>query len=175
MGMAQLSLTPIRTGLFGAVGINRQRMVSNGKALAPGYFMLALFDLDVVKLFYLATIKTHQMVMVLAFVELKHRLAGFKITAEQQPSLLKLGQNPVNRSQTHVGAIVQQHPKHVFSGHVALLARLKNFQYFQSGQGCFEAGTFQLFDVAHGFFRGKKTGVRTPVCSRPSKNSQTLQ
>ena len=56
MGMSQLSLTPIGTSHFGAIGINRQRMVSNGKAFDPGYFVLALFYFFVVKLFHLATI-----------------------------------------------------------------------------------------------------------------------
>ena len=82
------------------------------------------------------------MVMVLAFIELIHRFARLEITANQQPRLLELGQYPVNRRQAYVRAIVQQNPKYVFSCHVALLARLKYFQNFQPGQGCFETGTF---------------------------------
>ena len=83
MGVPHLSLTTIRTSLFGATGVNRQRMVSNRKALDPGYFVLALFYFFVVEFLHLAAVQAHQVVVVLAFVELIHCLARLKIAAVQ--------------------------------------------------------------------------------------------
>jgi hypothetical protein len=42
--------------------------------------------------------------MVLALVELEHRLAGLEVAARQQPGLLELHQHPVDRGQADVGA-----------------------------------------------------------------------
>ena len=44
-------------------------MVGDGKALGLGHFMLAAFDVGIVKLFNPPAIQAHQVVMVLAFVE----------------------------------------------------------------------------------------------------------
>jgi hypothetical protein len=51
------------------------------------------FDLDVVELFDMAAVQAHQVVVVLAFVELEDRLARLEIAALQQPGLLKLHQH----------------------------------------------------------------------------------
>jgi hypothetical protein len=47
-------------------------------------------------------------VVVLAFVELEHRLARLEIAARQQPGLLELHQHPVHGGQADVGAFGQQ-------------------------------------------------------------------
>ena len=70
--------------------------------------MLALLDLRVEELLHPATTQAHQVVMVLAFVELEHRLAGFKVAARQQARLFELHQHPVDRGQADVGALGQQ-------------------------------------------------------------------
>ena len=137
---------------FGAVGVNRQGVVGNCKTLGTGHSMLAVFNFGVVELFNNAAIQTHQMVMVLAFIELVHRLARLKVAAVQQARLFKLGQHPVDSGQANVGAVFQQHPEYVFSRHVALLARLENFQYFQARQRGLQACIFKLDDGAHEVF-----------------------
>ena len=93
---------PVGAVGLGAIGINRQRVVSDGKPFFLGDVMLALFNFGVVKLFNLPAIEAHQMVMVLAFVDLIHRLAGLEVAAIEQPGLLKLHQDPVHRGQTDV-------------------------------------------------------------------------
>ncbi len=88
--------------VFGAIGVNRQGMVSNGKTFGFGYRVLAFFNFSVIKLFNLAAVQAHQVVMVLSFVQLIHRLARLKIAAVEQARLLKLREYPVDRGQANV-------------------------------------------------------------------------
>ena len=125
-------------------------MVGDGKTLGFGDRMLALLDFGVVELFHFAAIQTHEVVVVLARVELIDRLAAFKMAAAQNPGLLELGQHTVDRGQTDVGALSQQHPINVLGRHVAPRVLLKDFQYLQSRQGGLESGTFEFVDIAHG-------------------------
>ncbi len=138
------------TGLRRAVGVQAQRMVGDGKTLGRGHGVLALLDFGVVKLFHLATVQAHQMVMVLARIEFKNRFATLEMAAAQDLGMFKLGQNTVDRSQTDVRAFSQQHPIDIFSRHVTARIALENFQYFQSRQGRFESGAFEFVDSGHG-------------------------
>ena len=53
------------------------------------------------------------------------------MVAAQDASLLKLRQDPINRGQADVGAVLQQDPEHVLCRHVALRPSLENLQNFQ--------------------------------------------
>ena len=77
-------------------------MLGNRKAALGGDEMLALFDFGIIKLFNLAAIEADQVVMVTALVEFKDRLAAFEVIAVQDFGLLKLGQHPVDRRQSHI-------------------------------------------------------------------------
>ena len=112
--------------------------------------MLAALNFGVKKLFDLAAVQAHHVVVVLAFVEFVHRLARLKIAAHQQAGLLKLHQHPVHRGQTNIAALFDQNTKHIFGRHVALHARLKDFQNLKARQGGFEAGTFEFVNIGHG-------------------------
>ena len=89
------------------------------------------------------------MVVVLALVELVHRLAAFKVVAVEDARLLELGQHPVHRGQADVGPVLQQVTEHVFGRHVALHAALENLEDFQARDGGFEAGVLEVVDL-HG-------------------------
>jgi outer membrane protein assembly factor BamE len=143
-------------------------MVGNGEAFFLGDGVLAFFNFCVEKFFDLAAIQTHQMVVVLAFVELVHRLATLEIAALENVGLFELGQHPVHRGQAHIRTLFQQHPKDIFCGHVALRCALENFQNFQSWDSGLEPGTFEFVDVGHGGRRGQRGNGR-------SKCDRTLQ
>ena len=81
-------------------------MVRNGKTLGLCHRLLAVFDFRVVKLLDPATVQTHQMVMVLALVQLVHGFSALKVAAAQDTGLLKLGQNPVHSGKSDVGAVL---------------------------------------------------------------------
>ena len=96
--------------------------------------MLPPFYFGVVKLFHNAAIEAHQMIMVLPFVKFEDCFTAFEMAAAQNPGLLKLRQNPVNRRQPNIGPIIEENTKHVLGGHVALSSFLEYFQNFQSRQ-----------------------------------------
>ena len=142
----------MRALVLGAVGVQAQGMVGDRKALQPGDRMLPLLYLGIVKLLDNAAIQTHQMIVVLTFVEFIDRLAAFKMTAAQDAGLLELREHPVNRRQPHVRPLPEKHPKHVLGSHVALLTFLEDFQNFQPRQRGLEPRAFEFVDVGHGGF-----------------------
>ncbi len=94
------------------------------------------------------------MVVVLAFVELVDRLARLEAAARQQAGLLELHQHPVDGGQADVRAAFEQHAEHVLGRHVALAAVLEHVQDLEPGQGGFESGVLEFFDVGHGWLAG---------------------
>ena len=94
----------MRTWFFGAIGINIQRVLMNTKTTLVGGFVLKLLNFLITKFFDMTTLQAHNMVMMAAFIQLKYRLAAFKVVAQQQACLLKLGKYTVNRCQAYVFA-----------------------------------------------------------------------
>ena len=131
------------------MGVQAQRVVGDLETLGLGHRLLAGLDFGVVKLFHPAAVQTDHVVVVLALVELVHRLAAFKVVAVQQPGLFELREHPVDGRQTDVGTLLQQVAEHVFGRHVALHATLENLEDFQAGAGGFEAGALEVVDL-HG-------------------------
>ena len=117
-------------------------MVGYRKAFQLGNRMLPPLYFGVVKLFHNAAIEAHQMIMVLSFVEFEDRFTAFEMAAAQNPSLLELRQNPVNRGQANIRPIIEENTKYVLSGHVPLMSFLENFQNFQSRQRGLKSRTF---------------------------------
>ncbi|OIQ66240.1 hypothetical protein GALL_521920 [mine drainage metagenome] len=66
-------------------------MIGDGKALGVRHVVLKLLDLGIKKLFNPATIKTDQVVVVVALVEFIDRFVALEMAAGQYGSLLKLG------------------------------------------------------------------------------------
>lgn len=124
-------------------------MVLDSPAHLAGYQLLAALDFRVIELFHLATAGAHEVVMVLAFIELVNRFAAFEIAAQQDARLLELGQHAVHSGQANVRALVEQHTEHIFRSHVALLTCLENLQNLQARQCGFEARALELFDIFH--------------------------
>jgi hypothetical protein len=116
--------------------------------------VLALFDLGVIKLFHLAAVQAHQVVMVLAFVEFINRFAAFELAAAEQTGLLKLGQHPVDRGQADVEAVPDQQTRNTSSAVMwRCVPRWKISRIFRRGSRGLEACAFEFVDVGHGVFR----------------------
>ncbi len=139
-------------------------MVGNLKTFGFGNAVLPVFNFCVKKLLNPPAIQANQVVMVLAFIEFEHRFAALKMAAAQNTGLFKLGQHPINRSQTHVGAVLQQHTENVFGRHVALATFLEDVQNLQPRHGGFEAGIFEFVDGVHAIFQ------RCATICRPQAN-----
>src|SRR5450432_4298150 len=100
---ARRSLDAVRAVLLGAGRVERERVVLQLEAARHGNVFLALFDLGVVELLDPAAVHADQMVVVLAFVELEHRLAALEVVARQDAGLLELHQHAIHRRQSDVG------------------------------------------------------------------------
>ena len=136
------------------MAIQAERMVGDLETFGAGNVLLAALNFGVEEFLDPAAIEAHQMVVVLTFIDLVDRLARLEVAAVEQAGLLELRQHPVHRGQTDVGAVFEQHPEDIFSGHVALLAGLEDFKNLQPRQRRLQARALQFIDVAHGFSRG---------------------
>ncbi len=93
-------------------------MVLELEALFFCDLVLPVFDLRVKELFYAAAVEADEVVVVVALVQLKNGLAGFKVRAQQDTSLLKLGKHAVDGGQTNIDMLRQHHPIDVFGAQV---------------------------------------------------------
>jgi recombinational DNA repair protein RecT len=108
---------------------------------------LSFFNLSVKKLFHTSTAETNQVVVVLAFVQLKNGFTRLKVVAREQTRLLELHQYAVYRRQTHIGTFREQNFVDIFCGKVALSGLLKNLQYLDAWQRGLQAAALEFFCV----------------------------
>ena len=114
--------------------VQAQCMVGYFKSFGVGNVVLAFFNFSIKKFFDPAAVQTNQVVMVLAFIEFIDRFAALKLTARQQPGLLKLQQYPVNGGQTNVGTFIEHQAVHILGAHVPLPAFLEQLQHSDARQ-----------------------------------------
>ncbi|VAW72979.1 Outer membrane beta-barrel assembly protein BamE [hydrothermal vent metagenome] len=126
-----------------------------------GFFrhgLLTLLNGFVEELLNFAATSTHDVIVVVPFVHLEHRMPAFKMVTSHQPGGLKLGQHPVYRGQTNVFFGIQQAFVHVFGAHVARFAGFEDFEDLHPRQGDFQPGLaqitgFQCFYFPSGVFK----------------------
>jgi hypothetical protein len=90
-------------------------------------------------------------VVVLALVELEHRLARLEIAARQQPGLLELHQHAVDGGQADVGAFGQQALK-TSSAVMWRAGSLEHLQDLDARQRGLQAAALEFLGVRHGRF-----------------------
>ena len=121
----------------------------SSKPRASAIGALALLDLGVEELLDAAAGQAHQVVVVLALVELEHRLARLEIAARQQPGLLELHQHAVDRGQADVGAFDQQRLEDVLGGHVPALGALEDLEDLDARQRGLQPAALEFVGVGH--------------------------
>ena len=84
------------------------------------------------------------MVMMFAFIQLEHRLAGLEIRSLQQSGLFELRQNPVNGGQSDIFIDGEQLAIDIFGTHMTLPASLENIKDLEPRQRRFQAGVLQI-------------------------------
>lgn len=94
--------------------VQRQRMLVQLEAALLRDGLLARFDLGVEKFLHAPAIHADEVVVVRAFVEFEHGLAGFEIAARQQPRLLELREHAIDGGQPDVEFLCQQIAVNVF-------------------------------------------------------------
>ena len=90
------------------------------------------------------------MIVVLAFVQLEHRLAGLEVMADEQPRLLELRQHAVDRGEPDVESFGQQQLVDVLGGQVAHLRRLEQVDDLESRNRRLQSGALQVVRCRHG-------------------------
>jgi len=156
-------------GAFGAAGVDRQRVVGNLETFGQRHGLLAFFDFGVVELLDPAAVQADQVIVVLPLVDFVDGLARLEVAAIEEPGLLELGQDAVDRGQANVRSLLQQHAEHILGRHVPLLAGLKNLQDLQSRQGGFQACAFEFVDMVHGLFAIPASGFEKRRLAKPCR------
>ena len=106
--------------------------------------VLPLLDVGVVELLHPAALQAHEVVVVLALVELEHRLAGFEVVADEEAGLLELGEHAIDGREADVEAFGQQQLVDVLGGQVPDLRRLEEVDDLEARQRGLEAGALQI-------------------------------
>ena len=126
-------------------------MAGKHEAMVFGDMVLSLFDIGVVKLFYLATTRAYEVIVVIAFVDFKNCLACVELAARKQASLFELRKHAVHGGQTYFDAFCNEGAIYVFSTHVAFFTLAENIKYFQPGVSSLETHAFQFVLIRHPF------------------------
>ena len=104
------------------------------------------------------------MVVVLAFVQLVHRLATLEIAAQQNSPLLKCGSTRYTVAKP-MSERSSNSTRNTSSAVMWRSALWKNFQNFQARQGGLEAGAFKFVDIGHGKGKSSAPGLRMPAAT----------
>jgi hypothetical protein len=108
-----------------------------GKTQGLGDFLLAPLNRRIDKFLYVPTVKANQVVMVCTLIELINRsaiaFAGLKMTAQQEACLLKLGEYPIDRSQTNVFVFFGHGHEDFFGTEMGAWMLMKKIQDLHTG------------------------------------------
>src|SRR3546814_20713681 len=107
-------------------------MAFKHKTVVFGDFMLTLFDFVVGEFDDCAAIGANKVVVVIAVVKFKDRLASIKLAAHQNAGLLELGEHSVNCSQAYVDILGNKCTVDVFGTLMAKIGPSKNIKDFQA-------------------------------------------
>jgi hypothetical protein len=102
-----LARHPAALFLIVEMPVEHHGVFRNRKIVLAGNFFLALFDDLVVKLDHPATGDIHQMVVMLANVDLKYRVTAIKIVSRDQAGRLKLGQHTIDGGESNLFSRIQ--------------------------------------------------------------------
>ena len=102
------SALAVRAARFHALRIQIERVLGDPEAALARDRGLPLFDPRIVELLDAAALQADEMVVMVALVQLEHRLAGLEMVANQKTRLLELRQHAVNRGEADVEAFVEE-------------------------------------------------------------------
>ena len=123
--------------------IHSEGVLLEGKAQGFGDFLLAPLNCGINKFLYVPTVKANEMVVVRTLIEFINRpaiaFAGLKMTAEQETCLLKLGEYPIDRSQTNIFIFFGHGHEDFFGTEVGTWMLMKKIQDLHTGSRGFKA------------------------------------
>jgi hypothetical protein len=125
-------------------------MVLDFESAHLGDLDLAFLNVGIVELFDVAALHTNDMIVVAALLQLENGFAGLEVMAYEEPRLLELRKNTVDRREARIGALLEERLVDVLRGEMAHGAFLEDFEYPQPWHGCLEADGFEVCGRAHG-------------------------
>jgi hypothetical protein len=112
-------------------------MLLKGKPQGFGDFLLAPFNRGIDKFLYVATVKANEVIVVRTLIELINctaiAFAGLKVAAEQEACLLKLGEYPIDCSQTNVFVFFGHGHEDFFGTEMGAWMLMKKIQDLHTG------------------------------------------
>jgi hypothetical protein len=141
---ARLCAPPVRAVVTRTVGVDVQGMVVNLEAAFLRDRDLPPLDLRIVEFLDVPALYAHEVVMVSALVQFKHRLSTLEVMAHEEPCLLELGQYPVDGGEPRFSAFLLQYAVDLFRGKMAYRTLLEEFEYAQPGQCGLEADGLEV-------------------------------
>src|SRR6185312_10198982 len=132
-----------------AVHVEVELVVVDREAAVARDLLLALLDLGIVELLHAAAMEAHEVVVVAALVQLIDRLPALEVVADEEPRLLELREDAVDRGEPDVRMLVQELAVHVLRGEVARLAVLEEVEHAKPRNRHLEAGALEFLRVAH--------------------------
>ena len=117
-------------------------MIGQLEPLALSDLVLQTLDGLVLEFLNSAALHAHQMVVVVAPVQLKDGVATLEVVAHHQTGGFELGQNAIDRGQPDFFAFGEQLVEDLFRTQMArriVAAAFENFQNFEAGEGDLEA------------------------------------
>lgn len=141
----------MRAVSLGALDVEIQGVLTHREAALGGDLALAFLDLGVEELLDPAALQAHQVVVVVALVELEDGLARFEVMALQEAGLFELGEHPVDGGQADIHVFGDQEAVDVFCGEMAMLDLLEQVEDLQARKGRLEADILEVLGIAgHG-------------------------
>ena len=101
---------------------------------------LPLYDARVHELFDLAAVKTNDVIVVLAFVQLEHRRRTLEMMTGHETRGFELSEHAIHSGQTDVFVRLEQMLVDVLGAHVARRRGPENLENFDTRQRDFESG-----------------------------------
>jgi hypothetical protein len=114
-------------------------MLLKGKTQRFGNLLLAPLNRGIDKLLYVTTVKANQVIVMRTLIELINRsaiaFAGLKMATQQKARLLKLGEYPIDRSQTNIFVFFGHGHEDFFGTKVGTWMLMKKIQDLHT-RGC---------------------------------------
>lgn len=132
-------------------------MVRQFKVSEFGNFGLKLLNGLILEFFHLAAMDADQMVVVISSIELKDRVATFKVMPHHKASGFKLGEDAVDRGEPYFFAFIDQRLEDVFGAEMLSVARaLQDLEDLDAGQGDFKPCVPDIFAFQRELLPGVK-------------------
>lgn len=154
-------------------------MIDQFIAVFVGNLVLEPFNLLVLELDHFAGLGTNHVIVMLALIDLEHRVTAIEVMPHDQTGALELGQHAVDRRQPHFLADIDQRLVDILGAHMLLVGILKNLQDTYTRQRRLESGFFEILcfhkSLLYSWLRNAEPVMRPRNPERPAAEANYTQ